>query len=148
MTIQREQTLSLCASIPSLPWWKDIWKVKCFYSFWPWFQLSSGVIDIPTPDWIFKQMPPRAQSLSNLLSAISGRFWKFLTDMNIFNVVSNSPSYAPTIPKNFWTEISATPQISTDFEPHTIIEFHIYGFILPILKAILGKNMAKCGKNA
>ena len=35
------------------------------------------------------------------------------------------------------------PEISTDFEPHTIIEFHIYGFILPILKAILGKNVAK-----
>ena len=35
------------------------------------------------------------------------------------------------------------PEISTDLEPHTIIEFHIYGFILPILKAILGKNMAK-----
>ena len=68
---------------------------------------------------------------------------KLLPDMKILNVVSNSPTYVPTIPKIFWPEISAMPEISTDFEPHTIIEFHIYGFILPILKAILGKNVAK-----
>ena len=63
--------------------------------------------------------------------------------MKILNVASNSPTYVPTIPKKFWPEISAMPEISTDFEPHTIIEFHIYGFILPILQVILGKNMAK-----
>ena len=68
---------------------------------------------------------------------------KLLPDMKILNVVSNSPTYVPTIPKIFWPEISAMPEISTDFEPHTIIEFHIYGFILPILQVILGKNMAK-----
>ena len=63
--------------------------------------------------------------------------------MQILNMVSDSSSYVPTIPKIFCTEISAMPEISTDFEPHTIIEFHIYSFILPILEAILGKNVAK-----
>ena len=61
--------------------------------------------------------------------------------MKILNVVSNSPTYVPTIPKKVW------PEISTDFEPHTIIEFHIHGFILPILKAILGKNVAETVQN-
>ena len=63
--------------------------------------------------------------------------------MKILNAVPNSPTYVPTIPKKVWPEISAIPEISTDFEPHTIIEFHIYGFILPIIKAILGENVAK-----
>ena len=67
--------------------------------------------------------------------------------MTILNVVSNSPTYVPTIPKKVWAEISTMPEISTDFEPHTIIEFHIYGFILPILEAILGKNVAKTLQN-
>jgi len=63
--------------------------------------------------------------------------------MKILSVVSNSPTYVPTIPEKFWAEMSAMPEISTDFEPHIIIEFHIYSFILPIIEAILGKNMAK-----
>ena len=67
--------------------------------------------------------------------------------MKILNVASNSPTYVPTIPQKVWPEISAMPEISTDFEPHTIIEFHIYGFILPILKAILDKNVAKTVQN-
>ena len=73
---------------------------------------------------------------------------KLLWDMKILNVVSNSPTYVPTIPQKLRTEIFATPEISTDFEPHTIIEFHIYSFILPILKEILGKNVAKTLQNS
>ena len=68
--------------------------------------------------------------------------------MKILNVVSNSPTYVPTIPKKVWPEISAIPEISTNFEPRTMIEFHIYGFILPILKAILGKIVAKTLQNS
>jgi len=34
-------------------------------------------------------------------------------------------------------------EISTNFDPHDIIEFQIYSFISPILQAILGKNLAK-----
>ena len=68
---------------------------------------------------------------------------KSLPDMKILNIVSNSPTYVPTIPEIFWAEISAMIEISTEFDPHTIIEFQIYSFILPILQAILGKNVAK-----
>ena len=63
--------------------------------------------------------------------------------MKILNIDSNSPTYVPTIPEMFWAEISAMIEISTEFDPHTIVEFQIYSFILPILQAILGKNMAK-----
>ena len=35
------------------------------------------------------------------------------------------------------------PEISTDFDPRTIIEFHIYSFILPILEVILGIHVVK-----
>ena len=75
-------------------------------------------------------------------------FEKLLPDTKIFNAVSNSPTYVPVIPQKVWPEISAMPNFSTDFEPHTIIEFHIYGFILPALKAILGKNVAKMLQNS
>ena len=63
--------------------------------------------------------------------------------MKMLNMVSDSPTYVPTISKMFWPEVSAMPEISTDFDPYTVIEFHIYSFILPILEAILGINLAK-----
>ena len=63
--------------------------------------------------------------------------------MKILNIFSDSPTHIPTIPKIFWTEISAMTEISTEFDPHTIIEFQIYSLVLPILQAILGKNVAK-----
>ena len=63
--------------------------------------------------------------------------------MKILNIISNSPTRIPIIPKIFWTEISAMIEISTNFDPHAIIEFQIYSFILPILEAILDKNVAK-----
>ena len=63
--------------------------------------------------------------------------------MKILNIVSDSPTRIPIIPKIFWTEISAMIEISINFDPHAIIEFQIYSFILPILQAILGKNLAK-----
>ncbi len=66
---------------------------------------------------------------------------KSLPDMNILNIVWNSPNHIPTIPKILWTEISAKTEISTQFDPHTIIEFQIYRLVF-ILQAILGKNVA------
>ena len=41
---------------------------------------------------------------------------KLLSDMKILNVVSNSPTYVPTIPQIFWPEFSAMAEISTDFK--------------------------------
>ena len=67
--------------------------------------------------------------------------------MKMLNIVSDSPTYVPTIPKIFWPEISAMSGISTDFDSHTIVELHIYSFVLPILEAILGKNVAKTLQN-
>ena len=64
-------------------------------------------------------------------------------DMKILNMGLDCPTYVPTTTEIFGPEISAMIEISPDSEPHSIFEFHIYGFILPILKAILGKNMAK-----
>ena len=63
--------------------------------------------------------------------------------MNILNIVSNSPTHIPTITEILWAEISAVTEISIQFDPHTIIEFQIYSLVLPILQAILGKNVAK-----
>ena len=68
---------------------------------------------------------------------------KSFPDMNILNIVSNIPTHIPTITKILWAEISTATEISTEFDPYTIIEFQIYSFISPILQAILGKNMAK-----
>ena len=64
-------------------------------------------------------------------------------DMKILNMVLDCPTYVPTTTESFWPEISAIMKISIDSEPHTIVGFHIYGFILPILKVLLDKNMAK-----
>ena len=58
-------------------------------------------------------------------------------------MVSDTPTYVPTIPTIFWPALSVMPEISTDFAPHNIIDFHIYSFILSILEAILGINVAK-----
>ena len=68
---------------------------------------------------------------------------KLLPDMKMLNVVSDRPTYVPTIPTIFWPALSVMPEISTDFAPHNIIDFHIYSFILSILEAILGINVAK-----
>ena len=57
--------------------------------------------------------------------------------------MGDRPTYVPTTTEFVWPEIFAMIEISTDSEPHSIVKFHIYGFILPILKAILGKNVAK-----
>ena len=67
--------------------------------------------------------------------------------MKILNMGLDCPTYVPTITETVWPETSAMIEIFTDSEPHSIVEFHIYGFILPILKAILGKNMAKRPEN-
>ena len=63
--------------------------------------------------------------------------------MKILNIVSDSPTRIPIIPKIFWTEIYAMIEISTSFDPHAIIEFQIYSFVSLILQAIVGKNLAK-----
>ena len=63
--------------------------------------------------------------------------------MNILDIVLSSPTHIPTIPKMFWAEISAMIEISTEFDSHTIVEFQIYSFILPILQANLGKNSSE-----
>ena len=69
--------------------------------------------------------------------------------MKILNIFSNSPTYryVPTIPEIFWAEMFAMIEISTGFDPHTIFEFQIYSFILPILQTNLGKISAKMLSN-
>ena len=63
--------------------------------------------------------------------------------MKILNILSNSPTHIPTMTEILWAEISAATEISTQFDPHIIIEFQIYSLVLPILQAILGNNVAK-----
>ena len=63
--------------------------------------------------------------------------------MKILNMGLDCSTYVLTTTKMFWPEISAMIEILTDSEPHGIVKFYIYGFILPILKVIIDKNMAK-----
>ena len=63
--------------------------------------------------------------------------------MKILNMVLDCFIYVPTTTELSWPEISAMIEILTDSEPHGIVKFYIYGFILPILKVIIDKNMAK-----
>ena len=68
---------------------------------------------------------------------------KTLPDMKIFNAVSDSPTYVPTIPKNFRTKIFVMIEISTESDSHTIAEYHNFRCTLPILPTIHGENVAK-----
>ena len=68
---------------------------------------------------------------------------KSLGDINIPNTISKSFNCPPIILKFFPSEISMVIEISIDFNLLGIVEFQIYHFILPILQANLGKNMAK-----
>ena len=64
-------------------------------------------------------------------------------DMKIPNIVSKTFTSPPIILKIFRSEISLMVEISTDFDLLGIIEFQIYGSILPIFQANLGKILAK-----
>ena len=64
-------------------------------------------------------------------------------DMKIPNIVSKTFTSPPIILKIFRPEISAMVEISTDFDLLGIIEFQIYGSILPIFQANLGKILVK-----
>ena len=68
---------------------------------------------------------------------------KSFPDMKYLNIISNSPTHFPNITEISVAEISVATEISNQFDLHTIIEFQIYSLVLPILQAILGKNVAK-----
>ena len=72
---------------------------------------------------------------------------KCLGDMRILNMVSKSFTCPPIILKIFRSEISTMVEISTNFDLLSIVEFQMYSFILPILQANLGKNLAKMLSN-
>ena len=72
---------------------------------------------------------------------------KSLGDMKILNMVSKNFTCPPIILKIFRPEITVMVEIFNDFELLGIIEFQIYGFILPILQANLGKILAKIFSN-
>ena len=63
--------------------------------------------------------------------------------MKIPNIVSKTFTSPPIILKIFRPEISVMVEISTDFDLLGIIELQIYGSILPIFQANLGKILAK-----
>ena len=67
--------------------------------------------------------------------------------MKIPMIVSKTFTSPPIILKIFRPEISVMVEISNDFDLLGIIEFQIYGFILPILKVNLGKILAKILSN-
>ena len=67
--------------------------------------------------------------------------------MKILNMVSKNFTCPPIILKIFRPEIFVMVEISNDFNLLGIIEFQIYGFILPILQVNLGKILAKILSN-
>ena len=67
--------------------------------------------------------------------------------MKIPNIVSKTFTSPPIILKIFWPEIFVMVEIFNDFDLLGIIEFQIYGFILPILQVNLGKILAKILSN-
>ena len=70
----------------------------------------------------------------------SKKCWR---DMKIPNIVSKTFTSPPIMLKIFRPEISVMVEISTDFDLLGVIEFQIYGSILPVFQANLGKILEK-----
>ena len=64
-------------------------------------------------------------------------------DMRKIIIESNTPGYANLIPKIFRIYTYPIIEISTIFDSHTIIEYHIFCLKNPILQANLGKRWSK-----
>ena len=58
--------------------------------------------------------------------------------MEILKVVSKTPTNPPMIPKIFRIYTSPLIEISTEIDPHDIIEYHIFCSKTPIVQAIFG----------
>ena len=63
--------------------------------------------------------------------------------MKIPNIVSKTFTSPPITLKIFRQEMFGIVEISTDLDLLGIVEYQIYGLILPILQANLGKILAK-----
>ena len=81
--------------------------------------------------------------LSNLLSQKSHRFQKMFEGYENSEYSFEELHLSPDDPEIFRPEISIVVEIFIDFDLLSIAEFQIYSFILPILKANIGKILAK-----